>query len=188
MPIPAIATGPGVRQGLNSWTWDLRYPGATVFEGMILWSARAENGPMAPPGTYTVKLTANGVTESQPITVRRDPRLTAFTDADLVEQFTLASKIRDRVSAANEAVIRIRAVKKDLAARTPAGPSKRDVDRLVADLSAVEEALYQVRNRSGQDPLNFPIKLNNKLAALQRSVETLPAPSLHAATLLALEQ
>jgi photosystem II stability/assembly factor-like uncharacterized protein len=171
-PRPRGAQGPGVRQGLNSWTWDLRYPGATVFEGMILWSARAENGPMAPPGTYTVKLTANGVTESQPITVRRDPRLTAFTDADLVEQFTLASKIRDKVSAANEAVIRIRAVKKDLAARTPTGPSKRDVDRLVADLSAVEEALYQVRNRSGQDPLNFPIKLNNKLAALQRSVET----------------
>ena len=36
----------------------------------------------------------------------------------------------------------------------------------------MEEELYQVRNRSGQDPLNFPIKLTNRIAALRRSVET----------------
>ena len=83
-------------------------------------------------------------------------------------------KVRDRVTEANEAVIRIR----DIRAASPAGSASRDpelraaADRLLPTLAEVEEALYQVRNRSGQDPLNFPIRLNNRLAALGRSVGT----------------
>ena len=64
-------------------------------------------------------------------------------------------------------VIKIRDVKKRLKDR--ASP---ETERLEARLTAVEEDLYQVRNRSGQDPLNFPIKLNNQLAALERSITT----------------
>jgi len=43
---------------------------------------------------------------------------------------------------------------------------------VIGKLNKIEDDLYQVRNRSGQDPLNFPIRLNNRLAALQRSVES----------------
>lgn len=39
-------------------------------------------------------------------------------------------------------------------------------------MKPIEEDLYQVRNQSNQDPLNFLIKLNNRLASLRRSVET----------------
>jgi hypothetical protein len=49
---------------------------------------------------------------------------------------------------------------------------KTAFDNLRVKHTAVEEEVYQVRNRSGQDPLNFPIKLNNKMAALERVVET----------------
>ena len=72
-------------------------------------------------------------------------------------------------------MIRIRDLRAGLASRLAAKPDRRvrqSADRLLPTLRQVEEALYQVRNRSGQDPLNFPIRLNNRLAALGRSVAT----------------
>jgi hypothetical protein len=130
-----------------------------------------------------VRLTANGVTETQPIDVRMDPRLKGVTPADLEEQFRLASQIRDATSAANQAVIDIRALRKALNAAMDSAKAhgasaaamrrlQHDAQPLLEGTSRIEEALYQTKNRSGQDPLNFPIKLNNRLASLRRSVET----------------
>ena len=67
----------------NRFTWDLRYPGAKTFEGMIMWGARPEQGPLPPPGSYQVRLTANGVTQTERFEVEKDPRLPDVTDADL---------------------------------------------------------------------------------------------------------
>jgi len=172
---PPPVRPPTTHPGLNRFTWDLRYPGATVFEGMILWSARADQGPLAVPGRYQVRLTVGDASETQPLEIIKDPRLTQITQADLEEQFRLAIEVRDRTSAANQAVIDIRALKSQIAervtsARSPAVALAAEVT--ARKLSEVEEALYQVRNRSSQDPLNFPIKLNNRLAALRRSIET----------------
>jgi hypothetical protein len=96
------------------------------------------------------------------------------TDADLQEQFTLAKQINDRVNTANEAVMRIRHLKTQIEDRsTKARDAKVQAagDALSANLTDVEGEIYQHRNRSNQDPLNYPIKLNNKLAALQGVVE-----------------
>jgi hypothetical protein len=170
---PPAARPPARKAGTNRFVWDLRYPGATVFEGMILWSARAESGPLAPPGNYQVRLTANGQTQTQLLTIKRDPRLTNVSDEDLAEQFKLAMQVRDKTSEANEAVILIRELKKQIKERSAkAARVAAAGEALSAKLSAVEEEIYQVRNRSSQDPLNFPIKLNNQLAALRRSIET----------------
>jgi hypothetical protein len=164
---------PARKAGGNRFTWDLHYPGAKTFEGMIFWGAQADAGPTAVPGQYQVRLTANGVTESRPLVVMKDPRLTGVTDADLAEQFKLATQVRDKTSEANEMVIRIREIKKNIADRVKKDPSLDAAgERLSTKLSAVEEDIYQVRNRSNQDPLNFPIKLNNQIAALMRVVET----------------
>lgn len=170
---PPAARPPARKAGVNRFAWDLRYPGATVFEGMIMWSARPESGPFAVPGNYQVRLTANGKTTTQPFTIKKDPRLSNVTEADLAEQFTLAMQVRDKTSETNEMVIRIRALKKQLQERSASDTSlKAAADAVASKLSAVEEALYQVRNRSNQDPLNFPIKLNNQIAALRRSIES----------------
>ena len=159
--------------GLNRFTWDGRYPGATTFPCNIMWGGSAEAGPMAVPGEYQVRVTANGRTETRPLTLRIDPRLRGVTVADLQKQFDLAMQIRDRVSAADSAVIRIRRLRSQIAHRVADHPElAAPADSVAGRLLAIEEELYQVRNRSGQDPLNFPIKLNNRLAALQRSVET----------------
>jgi enamine deaminase RidA (YjgF/YER057c/UK114 family) len=125
------------------------------------------------PGDYQVRLTAGGVTETRPLRVELDPRETNVTAADLEAQFRLAMQVRDKTSQADEMVIHIRDMKKQISDRVKAAPSLgAPGERLATHLSEVEEELYQVRNRSGQDPLNFPIKINNQLAALMRVIET----------------
>ena len=164
--------GAPMTPGLHRVTWNLQYPGATTFENMILWGA-STNGPTAVPGKYQVRMTADGKTFTQPLVVRKHPLYTDVTEAHLQEQFDLAIRIRDKVSEANNAVIRIRAIKKDVTERTAKSADKRLTaagEKLTKSLSAVEEEIYQVRNQSGQDPLNFPIKTNNRLAGLLRVV------------------
>ena len=161
--------------GLTRFTWDLRYPGATVFPGMILWSANAASGPVAVPGNYQVRLTVGNHVETQNFVLKMDPRLSGITEKDLQEQFDLAMKIRDKTSEANQAVIRIRDLKKQINDRSEKAKDPGITvagGNLIKRLMAVEEEIYQVRNQSNQDPLNFPIKLNNRIAALRRTVET----------------
>jgi hypothetical protein len=134
---------------------------------MVLWGGSV-NGPSAPPGTYQVRLTVNGTAVTQPLIVKRHP-LRSATDADLKEQFDLAIQIRDKVAEANNAVIQIRALKdqvKERLAKSQDPALKVAGDKLSAGLSAIEQEIYQVKNQSGQDPLNYPIKVNNRLASL----------------------
>ena len=164
---------PSTKQGLNTFTWDMRYPGATVFDGMIIWSARPQRGPLAPIGAYQVSLKASGLEKSTSFELEMDPNLEGVSAEDLQKQFDLAIQIRDKVSQANEAVILIRKVR-DQAGKigNADAATATELKAVLEKMRVIEEDLYQVRNQSGQDPLNFPIKLNNRLAALQRSVET----------------
>lgn len=170
---------PNANAGSHSFTWNLRYPGYTDFEGRIFWAA-GNQGPMAVPGRYQVRLTAGGVSQTQEFEVRLDPRVAGqVTIAQLQERFDFALQIRDRVSDANEAVIRIRRIKRDIddrLANTADQAIRRAAEQAKSRMSAVEEEIYQVRNRSNQDPLNYPIKLNNKLAALMGVVESGEGP------------
>jgi photosystem II stability/assembly factor-like uncharacterized protein len=166
---------PSTREGLNRFSWNLRHPGATVFEGMIIWSGNPANGPLAVPGKYQMRVSAHGVTQTVPLMIEKHPEFDHVSLADLQKQLEFALQIRDRTSEANEAVIRIRDIKAQIADRVDKSKNSRlkEIGDLVAKhLTAIEEEIYQVRNRSNQDPLNFPIKINNRLAALRRSVET----------------
>ncbi len=169
-PAPARVTA---KQGMNRFTWDMRYAGAKDFPGLIMW-AGSTRGPQAPPGKYQVRLTAGGVTKTQDFEIRRNAAVTSVSDHDLQEQFTLARQINRKLSQANETVIRIRGLKDQIAERvtkTKDAGIKAAADGLTAKLTDVEGEIYQYRNRSSQDPLNYPIRLNNKLAALQSAVE-----------------
>jgi hypothetical protein len=163
-----LSTAPG----LNSVTWNLAYPGPVTFPGMILWGATT-SGPRAAPGTYSVRLSAGGQTQTQTFNVRRHPLFTDVTDEDLRAQFDLAIRIRDKVTEANTAVIQIRDIKAQAADRLSQSSDDRlrsAGEALTTNVSAVEGEIYQVRNESGQDPLNFPIKINNRFASLLRAV------------------
>ncbi|HLW75440.1 MAG TPA: hypothetical protein VKS01_00625 [Bryobacteraceae bacterium] len=164
---------PARKAGGNRYTWDLRYPGATTFEGEIFWGAPTDQGPLAIPGQYQVRLTANGATAMSPLRVERDPREINISQADLEAQFKLATQVQEKTSQANRMVIHIRDLKKQIEDRVKKAPALNAAgERLTTHLSGVEEDIYQVRNRSNQDPLNFPIRINNQLAALERIVET----------------
>jgi hypothetical protein len=165
---------------MNRFTWDLRQSGAVVFPGMIMWAAQPQRGPASPPGKYSVRITANGESKSREFSIGVDPRLieAGITAEYLHEQFKLSSQVRDRVTDANTAVIKIRSIRDQVNERMKQVPERRRAeiqrlaDSLMKPLTGVEEEVYQVRNRSGQDPLNFPIKLNNKIAALMGVIES----------------
>ncbi len=165
--------------GLNRFVWDLRYPDATRFPGMILWAGQTQ-GPRIVPGNYQVKLTVDGQTMTENFEVKGDPRLST-TAADYAKQLDLSLKIRDKLTETHNAIIQIRDVKKqidDLVKRV--GPQSKPItdagNSLTKKLTEVEEALYQTKNQSSQDPLNFPIRLNNKLAALMGVVSRSETP------------
>ncbi len=160
IPVPVI------KPGINVYSWNLRYPAPPEFKGEILWGGSKTLGPLAPPGNYRVRITAGGKTMEQPFEIRLDPRRLNVTATDAQASFELAMKIRNETARANEAVINIRTIKAKLA-KEPTEKNKK----LLTALSNVEEKLYQVKNQSAQDPLNFPIKVNNRLAALESSVE-----------------
>jgi photosystem II stability/assembly factor-like uncharacterized protein len=171
---------PPVAAGMHRLNWDLRYKGATDFPGLIMWAA-STRGPAAPPGSYQVRVTADGRTETQPFAIRREPHILAdVTDADLQKQFDLAMQVSRKTTQANEAVLLVRGIRPQIENReqeldSKTGPTAKALDKLKNDLTAVETTLYQVNNQSSEDPLNFPIKLNNKVAAIQGVVESADA-------------
>jgi photosystem II stability/assembly factor-like uncharacterized protein len=176
-PAPSVS----FKKGLNRVSWDLRYEGSVVFPGMIMWAAAPQRGPVAPPGSYTVRVSANGQTQTKAFTIGIDPRLEGITAAHLQEQFTLATQIRDKVTEANSAVIQVRSIREQVKERLDKVPPRRRaeiqklVDGMMKPLTAVEEEVYQVKLHAFEDPLNYPIKLNNKIASLAGVVQSADA-------------
>jgi hypothetical protein len=175
--VPAPAIRVPNKRGVNTFLWNMRYPDATSFPGMILWAANV-TGPLVPPGSYKVRLSVGGKpVATEAFRILPDPRVKA-TLAEWQEQSRLALQIRDRFSAANDAVKEIRRVKAELAERQARmGAAQRAEFSGLAtsfsrSLGEVEDSLYQTKNRSGQDPLNYPIRLNNRIGALMGVVSS----------------
>ena len=155
-------------KGLNTLNWDLRTDPAATFPGMILWGVRTL-APVVPPGGYTVRLTVDGHVSETDLVVRPHPWIEGVTPEDMVAQFEFGWRIRGRVNDANSAVIAIRRAKAQVEEALASSDDEElaaSAARFVAAASLVESNIYQVRNRSNQDPLNFPIKVNNRLANL----------------------
>lgn len=181
---------------MHRTSWDGRYTGATIFPGIVLEGGDPRRGPWAPPGRYRVRLTAFGaglgatgtVTETQDLVLTGDPRLADVSDDDLRAQFVLAKQIRDKESAANEAVIRVRAIRAELVARKTEAVRLASaanstvtaamIDRITSaaeplerEMGAVEQEIYQVKNQSPKDKIAFPIRLNDRLTGLRANLE-----------------
>jgi photosystem II stability/assembly factor-like uncharacterized protein len=159
------------KRGWNRFVWNLRYPDAKRIKGMILWGGQLA-GPKAVPGEYQVRLTVADKTLTQSFTVSKDPRIPTSAEG-FEKQFSLLLQIRDKLTEAHESILRIRDLRAQLqefAKRNKTEKAAEDAvqaaEALIKKLTSIEEMLYQTKNRSSQDPLNFPIQLNNKLAAL----------------------
>ena len=157
--------------GLNRFAWDLRYEGATKVPRAPLWGGSTD-GPEALPGHYQVRLTVLGKTYTAPLEIKPDPRLKITAD-DLAKQFDLLLKIRDKVTATDDAIIQIRDLREQINGinkRMKNDPREKTIadagKALDKKMTEVEEALIQTKAKSSQDVLNFPIRLNNQLVAL----------------------
>ncbi|MGI9013034.1 MAG: WD40/YVTN/BNR-like repeat-containing protein [Phycisphaerales bacterium] len=157
--------------GLNRLRWDGRYPDAVEVKGAVMW-AGSTRGPVAPPGEYSVRLRIAGDTLEQPLVIRPDPR-TETTAAEYAEQFELALRVRDALSDAHRTVNALRSIRNAIDATVARAKEMEDTQPILdaatslkRRLKDVEEALIQTRSKSSQDPLNYPIRLNNKIAAL----------------------
>ena len=164
---------PSMNKGLNTFSWNLRYDGATQFDGMIIWSARPQLGPIAPPGTYKIILTVDDKVFNSSIDLIKDPRI-EVSDEDIDIQFKFAMEIMNQTDLANKKVIEIREIKERITQdiENKKISNRKKMSSLLSKLELIESSIYQVKNQSGQDPLNFPIKVNNRLAYLRKSVES----------------
>ena len=168
---------PDAKRGFNRFAWNLRHQDAKEFEGMILWGG-GTTGPRVVPGTYTVRLTVGDEVQTAQARLVADPRATA-TQADLQAQHDLLLAARNKLTEVHTQIERMRTVRKQLTdLRTRVGreesgkPIVEAAKALDKKMTAIEETLYQTKNRSAQDPLNFPIRLNDKLASVADSIGT----------------
>jgi photosystem II stability/assembly factor-like uncharacterized protein len=164
-----------VKKEGNTHVWDTRGKGAEKLEGMILWSANLD-GAKAVPGSYKVHLNRNGTDISETFTILADPRAEVSV-ADMQKQYDFVSDVNTTVDKAHQSIKKIRKITSQLDAFTKQYKENSTTKALVEKagemkkgFEEIEKALYQTQNRSGQDPLNFPIRLTNKLAHLNRLV------------------
>ena len=161
--------------GGNQFIWDTRYKGAETLDDMIFWSA-VFSGAKAIPGQYQLQMNFNGQKQSVPFKIKANPAGEAQL-ADMQKQFEFVQKVNTTVDKAHQAIKSIRSYDKKLAEFISNYGKDDSLEALLAQaktlqekLSSIEKALYQTQNKSNQDPLNFPIKLTNKLGHLNRLV------------------
>jgi hypothetical protein len=157
-----------VKSGGNRLIWNMRYPGFQEFKGMVFYSS-PNRGPKPVPGDYKVRLNYNGQTSEQVLTIVKDPRM-PNSNSDYQKQFDFLMKVRDEVSRANTAIIDIRTVKKDLNYLKGKKGLKASLKNMITEfeskLDVIENNIHMTKNQSRQDPLNYGIRINNRLAFL----------------------
>jgi photosystem II stability/assembly factor-like uncharacterized protein/DNA-binding FrmR family transcriptional regulator len=161
------------KAGMNRIAWDLRYPPAEGFPGLVLWGGLP--APRAVPGKYQARLIVGKDEQTVDFEVKPDPRSSA-SHSDLEQQFRFVTELRDKITEVHKTILRIRDVREqitNLRKRLKDKADAKDVlaaaDAVEKSLTAVEEALYQTKAKSNQDVLNFPIRLNNKLVGVAGS-------------------
>ena len=160
-----------VKEGNNLFNWNMMYDGAESVEGMILWWASL-SGPMALPGNYEVELVVNDIKKSQNFNILRNP-VSEATESEMKAQFDFINDINTKVSEIHKALKNVAKIRNQVQVLQKAIRDKKQYkalidlsNSLVKDMTMIEETLYQTKSKSSQDPLNFPIRLNNKLAHL----------------------
>ena len=156
------------RNGGNRLIWDMRYPGFKSFEGMVLYSS-PNVGPKATPGKYNIKMTYNDMVFQEEFEIVKDPRV-KISQADYQDQLEFLIDVRDEVSKANQQIINIRSIKNNMSFILDKTKENNELQEMINkyldDISVVENNIHMTKNQSRQDPLNFGIRINNRIAFL----------------------
>ena len=159
-----------VSKGMNQFVWNMQYPPAERIEGQIIWHGNVP-GPKAAPGNYYYKIKVDKDSAEGGFVIKANP-VYKITQADYEEQFNLLITIRDKFDEIQKAIKNIRDVRKQISDFTDKQGKdmnkeiKQLADTINKQMTAVEEALHQTKAKSGQDVLNFPIRLDDKISGL----------------------
>lgn len=159
-----------IKKGMNRFVWDMSYTNAEGFDGMILWWATL-NGPKALPGKYIAELILKGERIITEFEIKKDPRST-ITLEELKEQFDFIRKAQNKFSETSKAILNIRKTRQQFNTFIKNYDEKSFEDihdkakNILNEITTIEETLYQTKTKSGQDLINYPVQLNNKLAHL----------------------
>ncbi len=166
-----------IKENMNRFVWNMRYSDAETFTGMILWAGMTQ-GPKAVPGKYQARLMVGNDSSTVKFEIRKDPR-SQSSQEDLEEQFDFLLGVRDKISETHNAIKKIRKTRnkiKEVISQFDKEEKYEEIDTLgqqiVKKITLIEQTLYQTKNESRQDPLNYPIQLNNRLSSLARVVST----------------
>ena len=167
----ASAPGLPVEPGFNRFRWDGRIEDAVEVPGAVMWGG-GTRGPRAAPGTYLARMTIDGDVFETAVHVLPDPRIDASTE-HYAAQYDLLVRIRDATSEVHRAVNTVRSTRAQIQTAVDRARQTGDATDVIsasesinAQLDEIEEALIQRRSKSRQDPLNFPIRLNDKISNL----------------------
>jgi photosystem II stability/assembly factor-like uncharacterized protein len=168
--------------GMNRFAWNLRYDSPPPILPVAFYEGLGPQGPIALPGKYTVKLTANGESQTAPLELVMDPRV-KVPEADLQQQHELSMQIWNSITQLHEAVNQIRGLRQDLeAAKERLGeqasgkPLVEQIDGLEKKIAPIEEDLVQVNMKSSEGNLSFPNKLDEEFDTLRQFVENADNP------------
>ena len=156
------------KSGGNRLIWDMRYPGFKSFEGMVLYSS-PNVGPKVAPGKYNIKMTYNDQILQKEFEIVKDPRV-KISQADYQDQLEFLINVRDEVSRANQKIIDIRNIKNNMIfilEKTRNNVELQEmINKYLTDISEIENNIHMTKNQSRQDPLNYGIRINNRIAFL----------------------
>ncbi|MCY4654311.1 MAG: glycosyl hydrolase, partial [Dehalococcoidia bacterium] len=157
--------------GMNRFDWSMRYPGANKVPGDKT-TYFVDRGPLAPPGSYQVRLSVGDQSQTQSFEMVKDPRVEA-TQEHFDAQFELLLRIRDKISETHDNINRLRSARSQVSewAKRAEGTAAEEpvtsaADTLKEKLNEVESALIQTEYKGARDRLHMPIRLNAKLAGL----------------------
>ena len=158
--------------GMNRFDWDMRYPDARRVPGDKT-TEDSLRGPLAPPGSYSVRLTVGDHSQTQTFDMVKDPRVAA-TQEDFDAQFDLLIHIRDKLSETHDNINMLRSARSQVeewASRARGTPAEEAVssasESLKNKLGDVESALIQTEYKGARDRLHLPVRWNAKLAGLK---------------------
>jgi photosystem II stability/assembly factor-like uncharacterized protein len=166
---------PAARAGINRVRWDMRYEPphlvalrTTPPENPRIWEEprfrgqdtrpvthwgldQAQVGPVVAPGSYTLRLTVDGQTLTQPLEILKDPKVAA-TDADLAASVKLQLRIRDDITATSDMVNNIEVMRRqleDMLKAMAGDPVKAALQKAVEQMDAkMQDVEYKLLERS----------------------------------------
>ncbi len=169
-------------KGMNLWSWNTMVKGVEPIEGMIMWNGTIRDFKV-PPGEYSLALVTPTDSITKKFNILNDPNYTTSV-TDYVEQFDFLTSVRNKFEETQECIKSIRLLRLQLTElKEKMKPEDytyvdSNVKFVLAKMEDIESNLYQTKAKSGQDVLNYPIRLNDKLSGIFNAANQHTAPTL----------